>query len=512
MAAESAHQAAGQARSGARSKTARRPDYPSAERTWHGNLVADTDSPGRAQVLKRSRASLLSRLPRQAGRRLGWGLADQAVSSLTNFAVSIYVAKSLGATDFGAFSLAYVTYGFVLNASRGLATDPLLVRYSGAEIPAWRKAVSACTGTALGVGLITGLLAVGVAALLHGTPQRAFLALGITLPGLMLQDSWRFAFFAIGRGSRAFLNDLIWALTLAPALLALRVTHHQQVFWFVLVWGASATVAACIGSVQARIIPRLTKVREWLHHIQDLGFRYLAENTLISGASQLRVYGIGLILGLAAVGYVQVASMLMGPFLVIFMGISLVVVPEAARVLQKHPRHLRRFCGLVSIVLSLAALAWGGLLLLVLPTGLGFKLVGPLWLPAYALIIPVTIQVVGSTLSCGATAGLHALGAARRSLRAQIFASVAFVGGGLAGAYFGGTLGTMRGTAAATMFGAVVWWWQLHLGLRESGTAAARYRFFSHKPSGPRHVKPAGPGRNGRSAPTGASRADDPGQ
>jgi hypothetical protein len=52
--------------------------------------------------------------------------------------------------------------------------------------------------------------------------------------------------------------------------------------------------------------------------------------------------------------------------------------------------------------------------------------------------------VIGSTLSCGATAGLHALGAARRSLRAQIFASVAFVVGGLAGAYFGGTLGTMR--------------------------------------------------------------------
>ena len=122
-------------------------------------------------MLKRSRASLLSRLPRQASLRLGWGLADQAVSSLTNFAVSIYVAKSLGATEFGAFSLAYVTYGFVLNASRGLATDPLLVRYSGAEIPAWRKAVSACTGTALGVGLITGLLAVGVAAFAATAPR-----------------------------------------------------------------------------------------------------------------------------------------------------------------------------------------------------------------------------------------------------------------------------------------------------------------------------------------------------
>ena len=102
-------------------------------------------------------------------------------------------------------------------------------------------------------------------------------------------------------------------------------------FWFVLVWGASATVAACVGPLQARTIPRMTRTREWLHHIQDLGFRYLAENTLISGASQLRIYGIGLILSLAAVGYVQVASMLMGPFLVIITAfVGQAILAEAA--------------------------------------------------------------------------------------------------------------------------------------------------------------------------------------
>jgi hypothetical protein len=41
--------------------------------------------------------------------RLGWGIADQAVSSITNFALGIVVARSLGAADFGASSLAWVT-------------------------------------------------------------------------------------------------------------------------------------------------------------------------------------------------------------------------------------------------------------------------------------------------------------------------------------------------------------------------------------------------------------------
>lgn len=91
-----------------------------------------TDAVGgvRALLARGSLTSLPKRLVGQAARRLGWGVADQAVSSLTNYAVVLYIARSLGAEQFGVFSLAYVTYGFALNASRGLATDPLLVRFS----------------------------------------------------------------------------------------------------------------------------------------------------------------------------------------------------------------------------------------------------------------------------------------------------------------------------------------------------------------------------------------------
>ena len=60
------------------------------------------------------------RLWRELRNRLGWGIADQALSSVTNFAVVIYVARTLGAAQLGAFSLAYVTYGFMLNAYAAL--------------------------------------------------------------------------------------------------------------------------------------------------------------------------------------------------------------------------------------------------------------------------------------------------------------------------------------------------------------------------------------------------------
>jgi hypothetical protein len=85
---------------------------------------------------------------RQVAGKLSWGVADQAVSSLTNLAVAILVARSSGIEERGAFA----TYQVALNASRGLATDAFVVRYSGVEIPSWRRAVARSTGTAATVG------------------------------------------------------------------------------------------------------------------------------------------------------------------------------------------------------------------------------------------------------------------------------------------------------------------------------------------------------------------------
>ena len=301
-----------------------------------------------ALAVRRISASLSWRLLRQPSRRLSWGVADQAMSSVSNLAVNLYIARTLGAAQYGAFALAYVTYGFAVNASRGLGTDPLLVRFSGTDRPTWQRAAASCTGTAVVVGTVIGACVVTAGLLCGGTTRLAFIALGLTLPGLLLQDSWRFAFFANGRGSQAFLNDTIWAVVLLPALLYLRWTGHANVFWLVLAWGAAAAVAAAAGPVQAGVVPQVTGVVRWVRTHRDLGPRYLAEGTLNSSQNQLRNYGVGLILGLSALGYVQAASTLMGPFMVIFFGMGLVLLPEAARILRTSPRHLSLFCAAAS--------------------------------------------------------------------------------------------------------------------------------------------------------------------
>jgi hypothetical protein len=148
------------------------------------------------------------------------------------------------------------------------------------------------------------------------------------------------------------------------------------------------------------------------------------------------------------------------------MGLSLVTVAEAARVLRRAPHRLGPFCLLLGGGQAVAALLWGGALLLV-PDRAGELVLGGVWHSAAELIVPVTLGVAGAGLGTGAAAGLRALGAARRSLRAQLLASACYLGGGLGGAVAAGTVGSAWGVAAATACGSAVWWLHLRTALRE---------------------------------------------
>jgi O-antigen/teichoic acid export membrane protein len=410
---------------------------------------------------------------RNAGGRFGWGFADQAVSSVTNFAVNIYIVHRLGAVQYGAFALAYVTYAFVLQASRGLTTDPLLVRFSGKDLPTWRRAVSICSGTSLLTGLVAGAGVLAVAVLLHGPTRMALFALGLTLPALMLQDNWRYAFFALGRGSRALVNDIVWAVGMVAALLLMRMAGLASVFWFVFAWGAASGLGAALGPLQARVMPKLSGAREWLSEHRDLGTRYLVEGTSYNAAGLLRNYGFGLILGLAALGYIQAANTLMGPVQVIWYGMGLVAIPEAVRIMNRSPRHLPLFCAMMSVGLTALALGWGVTVLVALPRGLGVHLLGPIWRSTYPLVFPTTLFFMGACASTGPATYMHAIGNAKRSMRAAVLTSILLLVGSLIGAYAGGALGAMRGAAIASWTGTLIYWWQLRVALRERTVPAS---------------------------------------
>ncbi|MDQ1289489.1 MAG: hypothetical protein QG622_3055 [Actinomycetota bacterium] len=404
--------------------------------------------------------------------RLSWGVADQAVSSLSNFALGLFVVRAFGASGLGAFTLAFVTYTVLLNASRGLATDPLLVRFSAATAGPLRRASAASAATALAVGVPAGAVCVAAGLLLPSGVGPVFVALGFGLPGLLLQDSWRFGFFAGGRPGAALVNDLVWTLLMVAGLATLHLTGSGSVTRCLAVFGATASLAAVVGAVQSGTPPRPSAVPGWLREHHALSVRYLVENVSISGASQLRSFVLGAVVDLAALGYVRSAEMLMGPFVVILMGVCQVAVPEASRVLHRAPSRLSRFCFLLGAVQAAGAVVWGTALVLLLPHGAGRLLLGGAWDPTSALLVPVALAVAAGCFSTGATAGLRAMGAAPLSLRAQLIASATYLVGGTGGAILAGAPGTCWGVTAANTAGALVWWYHLRTALREHPSPA----------------------------------------
>ena len=234
-----------------------------------------------------------------------------------------------------------------------------------------------------------------------------------------------------------------------------------------LAFGGTATLAALLGMVQAKALPRPIRAVAWLRTHHELSVRYLFENVSSSGASQLRSFILGAVAGLAAVGYVRASEILMGPFLVVLMGLSQVAVPEASRVFHRNSGRLGRFCLLLGGVQAAGAVAWGLILMIVFPLGPGPALLEELWVPTAQLILPITLTVAAASFITAALAGLRAMGVARRSLRAQLTASLAYVIGGGAGAVVAGAVGSSWGVTIAECFAVLVWWYQLRSALAD---------------------------------------------
>jgi O-antigen/teichoic acid export membrane protein len=406
-------------------------------------------------------------------RRVGWGIADQGLSSLTNFGVGVLVARSVSPEDFGAFSLAFAAYIIALVIGRGLVGEPLVVRSSRVPLAQWREAAAASTGFVIALSaLISAVVLVG-ALVARGRVGEAFVALALVLPGLLLQDAWRFAFVANGQPRLAFLSDLIWLAVLVPGLLALDAWGVTSLAGPVLIWGGSALLAAFMATSLARTWPAIGKARSWWRRNLDLGPRFTIEGVISVAAAQATLYVLGGVAGLSAAGAFRGAQLLLGPIQMLIMGISMVGVPEGVRILHSRgPRGLPRPATLVSLALAAGAVLWG-LLLTLLPQDVGRQILGESWDGAQMLVLPMAIGFAGVMIGLGPGVGIRALADARRSLAARSIHAAAELTGGVVGAIAGGPLGAAIGVALGSWAGAGAMWIAFMASVREHEHAAS---------------------------------------
>ncbi|SHH58932.1 Membrane protein involved in the export of O-antigen and teichoic acid [Jatrophihabitans endophyticus] len=410
---------------------------------------------------------------RAVAKRLGWGLADQALSSLSNFGVGIMVARVVSPREFGVFAVAFSIYSVMVGVVRAIGTDALVVRFSAADSDATRDASRRAGGTALWTGAAVGGVLVLVGVVIGGDFRWLLIALGATMPGLLLQEAWRNIFFASAEGRKSFVNDAVWTVLLVPAFVIANEVSDASASSLTFAWGLSACVAACFGAVQARLLPDPRLALAWLRENRTLWPRFLAETVLFTGTQQVYLFAIGLVSGLVAVGQLKLVQIALGPVNVVSQGIGLVAVPEAVRAMHRGLRRLDAVAVAISVLVGGGALAWG-LILGLAPAAVTSGLVGTSWLAASSLLLPLSLYQIANGLNTGAFVGLRAFKAARRSLAVRVFASLAQLAGALVGVAVDGARGAAYGLFAASVVYLSVWW---------SGYLTERSRFGANEGS-----------------------------
>ncbi|MEX1294747.1 MAG: hypothetical protein AB1Z67_01115 [Candidatus Limnocylindrales bacterium] len=375
-------------------------------------------------------------------------MADQLTWSLTNFALSITIARSVSVEEFGEFTLVYWTYLLLLNLGRAFGSHPLWVVASHVGGERWRNALADSVGFVLVISVVIGLGLIGVGLALGG-PVLAFSALGLGLPGLLVHDSYRFGMIADGRARLSFGSDLTWAIVMG-ILLGVFVFGGASggVPVLILIWAAGAYAGALYAMWACGVLPSPRRARAWLRDNARLipGFSVAG---LSEPVAQTAIqFILAATVGLAAVGAIRAGQLLMSPITVAFQGVFAVLGPEASKLLREQRSSFARRMAAIAALLASLSLAYG-LVALLLPGSIGQSLLGDSWDHARDVLPFLIVVVAANGAASAASLGLLVGGAANTLAKLAVTTYSLMVLCAVVGGVVAGTTGAAAGLALA---------------------------------------------------------------
>ncbi|GAA0351027.1 hypothetical protein NE235_23715 [Actinoallomurus spadix] len=379
-----------------------------------------------------------------AVRRGGWTLADQVISSGTNFMLMILLARRMPAAGFGAFALLYGYYVVCLQLAQTTFAEPLMVRFPRDPQTA-RRALRDGSGAAAVFGLLGSVVLLLVSGPLLGGITGPVLILAALLPVLLVQSTLRMGFIAAGQPYKALVSDAVWGIGQSVATFGI-LTVTTKVTWVFLGWGVGGLIATGIAVAQAGVLPRVASASGWLREYGDLARPYLVEGVVLTICGYVTLLLVGKIAGLAAVGALRAADTLFGPATVMIGAGRVIAITELSRVLADRPHRIDR--GTVLVTLAFGGVgAAAGLAAMSLPTSTGTWLFGGSWTLLAPLLPAQTVYRMAQGAVLGPAGALRAVQAVRALFVFRLTTAVALLFAGAAGAAFAGAEGAAMGLA-----------------------------------------------------------------
>ena len=405
-------------------------------------------------------------------RRASWNLVDQMLSAGTNAVLAFVVARAVDARGFGAFAVAFGVFSVAIGVERALVGQPWSIRHSAASPDDWRGAVAAGLGTVVAITVPAGLVVAGTGLALGGTLGPTLVAVGLLLPGLILQDACRLAFFAAARPHLAALNDALWAVLQFGAIAAIVAAGASSAWTLTAAWGGAALVCAVVGVAQLGVLPRPGRAAAWVRGTWGLAGFLLAEYFLGAGLFQGAIVALGALLGVSDVGSLRAAQVLVGPLGVLAMAMFTFGLPEMSRRATLPVRQRTRIAYLVGGAMAAVSLAYTAVMVL-LPDPAGRWLLGDTWTGASGVLLPIALGSTAAGAALGPAIVIYAAGLARTTFRLHCVEAPLLVGCMFAGAWLGGTEGAAWGVFVDQALMVPLWFRQLHRSLAVASAPVA---------------------------------------
>ena len=378
--------------------------------------------------------------------RVGAGILDQGVSSLSNVLASIAVARSVTPTAFGAFALAYSVYILILGISRGLSGETYIligiakpdsspveadaIRYKEVDRRGMIYGAGAM-GIAAGIALILGSL------FMKGALFTSFLIVGVSMPILLMQDAGRFCAIGEHKPLFALISDSLWCLlVIVGAIIGGMLAIHSLAF-FVGLWALAGIISGLLLLIIVRAKPSLKLIPPWFRSTHHIGTRLGAEYLVSIGVRQVGLTIVGIVIGLDAVGAIRGGQAILGPVTTFQYALLVILVPEIRRYSGSSERQ-RRIARLATVLLSITEAVFGGVLWL-MPSSVGRALLGDTWPAVHAILIPQIAIVMAVGVLLGGELLLRGNTQVNRALKLRVISGC------------GTMLGTIIGCVAGSL-------------------------------------------------------------
>ncbi|MGY1856597.1 hypothetical protein [Modestobacter sp. SYSU DS0290] len=283
-------------------------------------------------------------------------VADQAVNSATNFALTAIIAANASTIEFGAFAVVQISVLLVQGVAQPASGD-ILLRSRAQAVPAlfvpgsrliWRMALVLAAGGA-------------AASAVTGSP---IVAMGSAVAACtVLIDYHRSFFIAARHFKRALIMDLLYGASQTTIGLALVLASTSAITSELATgaWLAAGVIGLLAGRAFVRDVRR--QPRPTVTPGKILSVRYAAESLAVSGSSQIAQLVAVQLLGVGFAAGLRGASLVLGPIALALQMSRFILIPSFSRLAPRRGRRLaqRSAGGLFFLTLLIGVAVYAGL-------------------------------------------------------------------------------------------------------------------------------------------------------